>query len=132
MHHALRVSLAIAALVSLSLVGGGMTFAGEPAAQDASGEPNMRTRPDANSVGIWKAFVPHDVKGELDSYDPIGLIAGALIKADCSINWCDPNDGKLYCFASGTSLVYFQDWPRTYIRRAHDALDKLQSSKPGS
>lgn len=133
MHHALRVSLAITALISLPLVGGsGPTFAGEPGTQSPSGAPSMSTRPDANSLGIWKAFVPHGVKGELDSYDPIGLIAGALIKADCSINWRDPNDGKLYCFASGTSLVYFQDWPQTYIHRAHDALDKLQPSKPGS
>ena len=57
--------------------------------------------------------MPHDVKGELDNYDPIGLVAGALIKADCSINWRDPDTGKLYCFSSGTSLVYFQDWPKT-------------------
>ena len=126
------LALAIGAVTCASL-GGAFTpsLAGEPAANDASHGPDMRTKPDANSVGIWKSFVPHDLKGELDSYDPIGLIAGALIKADCSINWRDPNDGKLYCFASGTSLVYFQDWPKTYIRRAHDALDKLQS-KPGS
>lgn len=95
-------------------------------------EQSMRSRPDATSIGIWKAYVPHDVKGELDSYDPIGLVAGALIKADCSINWRDPDSGKLYCFASGTSLVYFQDWPKSYIRKASEALDKLTHPKPGS
>jgi hypothetical protein len=100
------------------------TRAGQPAAQD-----NPATRHDG--IGIWKYYVPHDVKGELDSYDPIGLIAGALIKADCSINWRD-QDGKLYCFASGTSLVYFQSWPQTYIRRACEALDRLTQPKPGS
>jgi hypothetical protein len=61
-------------------------------------EPNMRARPDASSIGIWKAAVPHAIKAELDNYDPIGLIAGALIKTDCAFNWRDPDDGKLYCF----------------------------------
>jgi hypothetical protein len=63
-------------------------------------EPNTRARPDANSIGIWKAVVPHSIKAELDNYDPIGLVAGALIKTDCAYNWRDPDDGKLYCFAS--------------------------------
>jgi hypothetical protein len=102
------------------------------ACKAAESEPSMRTRPDANSIGIWKAYVPHGVKGELDNYDPIGLIAGALIKADCSINWRDPDSGKLYCFASGTSLVYFQDWPKANIRKATEALDKLTRPKAGS
>jgi hypothetical protein len=95
-------------------------------------EPNMRARPDASSIGIWKAAVPHAMKAELDNYDPIGLIAGALIKTDCAFNWRDPDDGKLYCFASPTSVVYFEAWPKTYIRRAHDALERLVAPKPGS
>lgn len=90
-------------------------------------EPSMQTKPDANAVGIWKAYVPHGLTGELDSYDPIGLISGALIKADCSLNWRDPDTGKLYCFASGTSLDYFEAWPHTYIKQAQDALKRLQS-----
>jgi len=95
-------------------------------------EPSMRAKPDANSIGIWKAVVPNGMKGELDNYDPIGLVAGALIKTDCDYNWRDPDDGKLYCFASPTSLVYFEAWPKTYIRRAHNALDRLVAPKPGS
>jgi hypothetical protein len=82
-------------------------------------------------IGIWKYYVPHDVKGELDNYDPIGLAAGALIKADCSINWRD-QDGKLYCFASATSLVYFENWPQTNIRRAREGLERLTHPKPAS
>jgi hypothetical protein len=82
-------------------------------------------------IGIWKAYTPRDVKGELDNYDPIGLAAGALIKADCSINWRD-QDGKLYCFASATSLVYFENWPQTNIRRAREGLERLTHPKPGS
>lgn len=85
-----------------------------------------------DGIGIWKSYVPRHVKGEFDSYDPVGLMAGALIKADCSLNWRDPDTGKLYCFASGTSQVYFQDWPKTNIRKAGAAFDRLTQPKPGS
>jgi hypothetical protein len=74
---------------------------------------------------------PQGFKGEFDNYDPIGLIGGALIKADCSINWRDQN-GKIYCFASGTSLVYFQDLPKDNIRKASEAFERLTRPKPGS
>jgi hypothetical protein len=95
-------------------------------------EQNMRTSPDANSNGIWKAYVPRGMKAELNNYDPIGLIAGALIHADCSLNWRDPDNGKLYCFASAASLLSFQEWPKTNSRKASEALDKLTHPKPGS
>ena len=106
-------------------------LAAEPEASTAT-EDGMRDRPDATTVGIWKSFVPRGVKGEFDSYDPVGLMAGTLIKADCSLNWRDPDTGKLYCFASGTSLVYFQDWPKTNIRKAGEAYQRLVNPKPGS
>ena len=95
-----------------------------------AGTDNPVTRHEG--VGIWKAYVPHGVKGEFDSYDPVGLMAGALIKADCSLNWRDPDTGKLYCFASGTSQVYFQDWPKTNVRKARAGYDRLLGQKPGS
>ncbi|MFD0986819.1 hypothetical protein [Methyloligella solikamskensis] len=86
----------------------------------------------STDTGIWKAVVPHGVKGEFDSYDPVGLMAGDLIKADCSLNWRDEN-GKLYCFSSGTSLVYFKDWPQRNIRKARKAYHELtKEPKPGS
>ncbi len=71
--------------------------------------------------GIWKAVVPPaGMKGKFENHDPIGLVSGAVIKADCSLNWTDPDDGKLYCFASATSQSYFLDWPKTNIRRASE------------
>jgi hypothetical protein len=71
------------------------------------------------SGGIWKAVVPPKaMKGEFDSLDPIGVAAGARIKADCSLNWISPDDGKLYCFSSGTSLVFFLDKPQENLLRA--------------
>jgi hypothetical protein len=73
----------------------------------------------ARSGGIWKAVVPpKTMKGEFDSLDPIGVAAGARIKADCSLNWISPDDGKLYCFSSGTSLVFFLDRPQENLQRA--------------
>lgn len=86
------------------------------------------TEQDADHTGIWKYYVPKGVKGELDNYDPIGLIAGVLIKTDCTYNW-HADDGKMYCFATPTSLVYFEAWPKTYIKQATDALHQLS---PGS
>jgi hypothetical protein len=79
-----------------------------------SGEPRA-----AKTEGIWKAAVPPTpMKGEFDSFDPLGIAAGARIKADCSLNWVNPDDGKLYCFSSGTSLEYFLDRPQANIDRA--------------
>jgi hypothetical protein len=95
-------------------------------------DPSMRTQPNANEVGIWKSYAPRGIQGEFNSYDPVGLMAGSLIHADCSINWRDPDTGKLYCFASGTSFNYFQDWPKTYSRRAQEKFEQLQQERPGS
>ena len=76
--------------------------------------------------GIWKAAVPPaQMKGEFDNFDPIGIAAGARIKADCSINWIDPDDGARYCFSSGTSLEFFLDDPQASIARARAAWLKL-------
>src|ERR1700730_7485310 len=69
--------------------------------------------------GIWKAAVPaKPMKGEFDSLDPLGVAAGARIKADCSLNWIDPDEGKLYCFFSRPSLEFFLDKPQANLERA--------------
>ncbi|HEY6452386.1 MAG TPA: hypothetical protein VIX87_07285, partial [Steroidobacteraceae bacterium] len=49
---------------------------------------------------------------------PFGVSVGVKIEADCSLNWVDPDSGKLYCFSTATSLVYFLDAPHTYLARA--------------
>lgn len=73
----------------------------------------------ARSGGIWKAVVPpKTMTGEFDSFDPLGVAAGARIKADCSLNWINPDDGKLYCFSSGTSLEVFLDKPQANLEQA--------------
>jgi len=78
--------------------------------------------------GIWKAVVPpKPMTSEFDGLDPIGIAAGVRIQADCSLNWISPDDGRRYCFASGTSLQYFLDRPSSNIERANQAWQKLRS-----
>jgi hypothetical protein len=80
--------------------------------------------------GIWKAVVPHAgiMKGEFENNDPIGLYAGVKIKADCSLNWTNPDDHKLYCFSSATSLVFFLDAPAEYLESARKSWRRLAAS----
>jgi hypothetical protein len=97
-------------------------LAAQEAAQDVATAAlhHGATARDAAHAGIWKAVTPPDgsMHGEFGGNDPLGLAAGARIPADCSINWIDPDFGKLYCFSSATSLVYFLDAPRRYLARA--------------
>ena len=81
-----------------------------------------------HSLGIWKAVVPRTpMKGEFENNDPLGVEAGARIPADCSLNWIDPDDGRLYCFVSGTSLEYFLDRPQFHLQQARAGWRKLTS-----
>lgn len=96
----------------------------------AAAEADVRTAPARHpGTGIWKAAVPPaHMKAEFDGHDPLGLAAGAMIKADCSLNWVDPDTRKLYCFSSATSQSVFQDWPKSNIERASKGWDKLTRS----
>jgi hypothetical protein len=95
---------------------------------DSRGEESFRSAlvshgvnaTDPDHAGIWKAATPPigSMRGEFESNDPIGLSAGVRIKADCSINWVDPDSGKRYCFSSATSLVVFLETPHSYLARA--------------
>ena len=87
---------------------------------------------DPDRAGIWKAATPRDgtMHGEFGNHDPIGVSAGVKIKADCSINWVDPDSGRLYCFSSATSLEVFLDAPHAYLSlamRKWDDLNKAES-----
>jgi hypothetical protein len=90
----------------------------------ALGTPAQPVRPPAG--GIWKAVVPPTaMQAAFEGFDPIGIAAGARIKADCSLNWINPDDGTRYCFSSGTSLEFFLDNPNTAIERARAGWRKL-------
>ena len=83
---------------------------------------------DGHSDGIWKAAVPRTaMQGEFDSLDPLGVAAGARIKADCSLNWINPDSGQRYCFSSGTSLEFFLDEPQANLERAQAGWRKMTS-----
>jgi hypothetical protein len=97
------------------------------AAGDCLAQTTTTTPAVARGTGIWKAVVPPTpMQGEFDSLDPLGVAAGARIKADCSLNWIDPDDGRRYCFSSGTSLEYFLDNPQASIDRARRGWQKLR------
>lgn len=95
-----------------------------------TGAPEVRTAPARREgTGIWKAAVPPaHMKAEFDGHDPLGLAAGVKIKADCSLNWINPDTRKLYCFSSATSQSIFQDWPKANIERARKFWEASNSS----
>ncbi len=83
-------------------------------AQSAAGRKAM-----IEHQGIWKWVVPPvKMHGMFDDHDPIGLVAGQLIPADCAFNWTDPDTRKLYCFTTATSLEYFLRSPQSYLAKA--------------
>ena len=105
----------------------GLALAGVACAGADSGALTQAERAArASEDGIWKAVVPpQDMHGEFDSNDPIGVAAGRRIAADCSINWRDPDERKLYCFSSATSLVFFLEGPHAWIERARKQWPRL-------
>ena len=66
--------------------------------------------------------------GEFAGHDPVGLSAGVKIKADCSINWVDPDSRKRYCFSTATSLVVFLAVPHAYLARAIENWERINTS----
>jgi hypothetical protein len=85
---------------------------------------------DPDHAGIWKAAIPPSgtIHGEFGNDDPIGLSAGVTIKADCSINWVDPDSRMRYCFSTPTSLIVFLDAPHAYLARAIKNWDRINTS----
>jgi hypothetical protein len=110
----------MAVLLVALLAPGAASRAGAPGDVTAAALAHDATSTDPRRAGIWKAAVPPpgSMHGEFDSNDPIGVMAGARIWADCSINWTDPDSHRLYCFSSATSLVFFLEAPQEYLRRA--------------
>lgn len=101
---------------------------GAPADVTAAALAHDAASADPQRAGIWKSAVPPpgSMHGEFDSNDPIGVMAGARIWADCSINWTDPDSQRLYCFSSATSLVFFLEAPQDYLRRARKQWRELE------
>ncbi len=108
----------------LSILGAALCGAALCGTASGAGDP-----PPPMAGGIWKAVVPaRPMASEFQGYDPLGIAAGARIRADCSLNWVDPDDGKRYCFSSGTSLEMFLEMPHTHIARARARWRKLEGA----
>jgi hypothetical protein len=118
----------VAVLLVASLVPGAPLPRAAPADVTAAALTHDATSSDPERAGIWKAAVPPagSMHGEFQSNDPIGIMAGARIWADCSINWTDPDSQRLYCFSSATSLVFFLEAPQEYLRRAAKQWRELE------
>jgi hypothetical protein len=118
----------IAVLLLALLVAAAPPSRAAPADVAAAALNHDATSTDPGRAGIWKAAVPPagSMHGEFDSNDPIGVMAGARIWADCSINWTDPDSQRLYCFSSATSLVFFLEAPQDYLRRAAKQWRELE------
>ncbi len=94
-------------------------YAHEVKPPDRNAESAAAAKAMEEHKGIWKWVVPPvKMHGAFADHDPIGLVAGKLIPADCAFNWTDPDTHKLYCFTSATSLVYFLESPQTYLPEA--------------
>ncbi len=120
-----KSQILLSALVAISSIAVAFSSSAKEPIDDGSIDTPRWTQ-STEDEGIWKALTPPgSMKGEFDSHDPIGLAAGALIKADCSINWVNPDNGKLFCFSSGTSLVYFLRWPAKNAARAKKGWRRL-------
>jgi hypothetical protein len=120
-----RIILPVLAAASLGSAAGAADNAARkisPAGDDirAAAIAHGGNATDPAHMGIWKAVTPPNgmMHGEFANNDPVGLAAGVRIAADCSINWRDPDTGKLYCFATATSLNVFLDDPHGYLRQA--------------
>jgi hypothetical protein len=69
-------------------------------------------------IACCLVFSPIPRSSALDNYNPIGL---ALL------NWRVRDNGRFYCFASATSLVYFENWPKP----EHESAWNIDASKAG-
>ncbi len=125
-----RTSPLFVRIVAAAACGWLSTAAADPANITAAAAQHGNRSANPAIAGIWKAVTPPpgSMHGEFDNNDPIGLTAGVKIAADCSINWVAPDDRRLYCFSSATSLVFFLDAPQDFLRRARKQWPQLGAS----
>jgi hypothetical protein len=127
--------LITAVLFGCALLAGSVPAGARPGATSPAPDAHSSTATPARPghEGIWKWVVPPvRMKGAFDDHDPIGLVAGKLIPADCSFNWTDPDTHQLYCFTSATSLVFFLDSPQTYLPQAEKNWRALKGKSANS
>jgi hypothetical protein len=55
---------------------------------------------------------------EFDGHDAMSLAQGKRVETDCSINWTNPKDDKVYCFANARNQFMFKQNAKTFVPRA--------------
>lgn len=60
---------------------------------------------------------------EFDGYDAMSLSQGKRAETDCSINWKNPKDDKVYCFANARNQFMFEQNAKTFVPRAQAVFD---------
>ncbi len=60
---------------------------------------------------------------EFDMYDAMSLAQGKRVETDCSINWKNPKDDKIYCFANARNQFMFKQNAKTFVPRARKTFD---------
>ncbi len=55
---------------------------------------------------------------EFGGHDAMSLAQGKRVKTDCSINWTNPKDDKVYCFANARNQFMFKQNAKTFVPRA--------------
>lgn len=60
---------------------------------------------------------------EYDQLDAMSLAQGKRVETDCSINWKNPKDGKVYCFANARNQFMFKQNLKTFVPRAQRTFE---------
>ncbi len=60
---------------------------------------------------------------EFDEYDAMSLAQGTRVETDCSINWKNPKDDKVYCFANARNQFMFKQNAKTFVPRARQTFE---------
>jgi len=55
---------------------------------------------------------------EFAGHDAMSLSQGKRVETDCSINWKNPKDDKVYCFANARNQFMFKQNAKTFVPRA--------------
>jgi hypothetical protein len=60
---------------------------------------------------------------EFDMYDAMSLAQGKRVETDCSINWKNPEDDKVYCFANARNQFMFKQNAKAFVPRAQQTFE---------
>jgi hypothetical protein len=60
---------------------------------------------------------------EFDMQDAMSLAQGKRVETDCSINWKNPKDDKVYCFANARNQFMFKQNAKTFVPRAQKTFE---------